>query len=199
MRPLGKILIIGAILIASVALARGFYYAPNEESDSGLQALRPDTSSRSAGALPERLIIPKLGIDADIQHVGITKKGNMAAPNNFVDVSWYKFGTVPGELGSAVISGHVDNALGTPAVFYDLQKLSPGDEIQVKDENGRALRFKVVKKEIYPYNLTGPELEGIFNESGRARLNLITCAGTWLPEAKTNDKRLVVFTEMIGD
>ena len=195
-------MILGAILISGTALVRGFYYAPNDEieSDSGLLVARPTgASSVTTGdvGLPERLIIPKIGVDADVQHVGVTRKGNMAAPNNFVDTGWYKYGTVPGDLGSAVIAGHEDNAVSTPGVFYDLHQLEVGDIIEVVGENGGTLTFRVVDKKIHPYNLTGPELEKIFNTQGKARLNLITCAGDWLPAAKTNDKRLVIYTELV--
>jgi LPXTG-site transpeptidase (sortase) family protein len=197
---LGKLLIIGAILVTATALVRGFYYYPNDEveNDSGLLVARPSDSPRAATALPERLLIPKIGVDADIQHLGITSKGNMAAPNNFVDTGWYKYGTVPGDLGSAVIAGHEDNAISTPGVFYDLNQLEIGDTMEVVGENGGSLTFRVVDKQIHPYNLTGPELEKIFNLEGKARLNLITCAGDWLPQAKTNDQRLVIYTELVN-
>lgn len=203
MKTLGKLLILGAILITGTALVRGFYYAPNDEvdeSDSGLVVSEPSDSGPIATGdvgLPERLIISKIGVDANVQHVGVTRKGNMAAPNNFVDTGWYKYGTVPGELGSAVIAGHEDNAVSTPGVFYDLHKLEIGDTIEVVGENGGRLTFRVVDKQIHPYNLTGPALEKIFNAQGKARLNLITCTGDWLPSAKTNDQRLVIYTELV--
>lgn len=196
-KPLAKILIVGGIIIALLVLWRGLYYVPNDEVDSGLQVASSTQNSLIEVSLPERLIIPKLGIDADIQHVGITKSGNMAAPNNFKDVSWYKFGTVPGARGSAVISGHEDNAISTPAIFYDLHKLVVGDEVIVTIESGERLHFKVTKTEIQPYNLSGPILDKIFNANDSHRLNLITCTGDWLPEAKTNDKRLIVYTELM--
>lgn len=198
MKSLSKILIAGAVVIILLVLWRGVYYAPNSEVDSGLQVASSTQNSLTDAPLPDRLIIPKLDIDTDIQHVGITKAGNMAAPDNFVDVSWYKFGTLPGERGSAVISGHEDNAISTPAVFYDLHKLVVGDEVIVVGEDGERLRFRVTKTEIHPYNLSGPALENIFNAKDANRLNLITCAGDWLPSAKTNDKRLVVYTELVN-
>jgi sortase A len=205
MKTLGKLLILGAILITGTALVRGFYYAPNDEVDldydSGLLISQPNGASSVATGnvgLPSRLLIPKIGVDADIQHLGVTRKGNMAAPNNFVDTGWYKYGTVPGDLGSAVIAGHEDNAISTPGVFYDLDKLEIGDTLEIVGENGGTLTFRVVDKQIHPYNLTGPALEKIFNAQGKARLNLITCAGEWLPDAKTNDRRLIVYTELIN-
>ncbi len=195
MKSLAKFLIFGSLLVALIVLGRGLYYAPNGEVH--YEAATSPGLPTAGGPLPERLLIPKLNIDADVQRLGVTAAGNMAAPNNFTDVSWYKFGTIPGQLGSAVIAGHEDNALSLDGVFKHLDQLEIGDRIYVVDESGKRLEFKVIEKRIYPYNLAGPELERIFNEKGRARLNLITCAGTWLPAAKTNDKRLIVFTELV--
>ncbi len=199
MKTLLRTIIAVGILVAVVVLGRGLYYAPNGDTGAGLLTATgtPPALPNAGGPLPDRLLIPKLGIDTDVQHVGITTAGNMAAPNNFVDVSWYKFGTTPGKLGSAVIAGHEDNALSLDGVFKHLEDLEIGDRVFVVDEGGRRLEFKVVEIKIHPYNLAGAELERIFNATGKARLNLITCAGDWLPEAKTNDKRLVIYTELV--
>ena len=196
-----KLLVVASAIIVLLIGWRLFYYFPNDEVDSGLEAnaggALATSSPTSSRGLPSKLIIPKLEIETDVQRLGVTKSGNMAAPDNFKDVSWYKFGTVPGDTGSAVIAGHEDNAISTPAIFYHLNDLEIGDEVYVVDESGKRLRFKVVRKEIHPYNLSGQKLEEIFNSKDKARLNLITCAGDWLPSVKTNDKRLVVYTEFV--
>ena len=195
MKGFGKILFLGGLLVALLVLGRGLYYAPNGEVH--YVADKTPTLPDAGASLPVRLLIPKLDIDADVQRLGITASGNMAAPNNFVDVSWYKFGTIPGATGSAVIAGHEDNALSLDGVFKHLEDLNLNDRVYVVGESGERLEFKVVEKRIYPYNLSGPELERIFNAKDKSRLNLITCAGEWLASAHTNDKRLVVFTELV--
>lgn len=199
-RNIGKILIAVGILILLLTLGRSFLYAPNDVADSGLQVATATTVT-SAGPYdqPSRLVIPSLEIDTNVQALGITKKGNMAAPDNFTDVSWYKLGTVPGNMGSAVMSGHEDNALSLDGVFKHLEDLKIGDDVYTVDKDGQTVHFKVTDKKIYPYNLAGSELEKIFNAKDKARLNLITCTGDWVSEIKTNDKRLVVFTELVKD
>ena len=212
-KTIGKIFIVAGIISAILILGRGLYYAPNGDLGTGLGIGSSSTSASTtdvASAIkatstpfqkktPSRLIIPKIDVDADIQHVGVTKTGNMAAPNNFIDVSWYKFGTLPGKVGSAVISGHQNNALSNAlfldGVFANLDDLKIGDRVYVMDEFGKKLEFKVVETQVYPYNKA--PLERIFAASGKARLNLITCAGSWLASAKTNDHRLVVYTELV--
>ena len=145
--------------------------------------------------MPVKLLIPKLEIDTDVQHVGVTKSGNMAAPNNFVDVGWWKYGTIPGEKGSAVMAGHEDNALSLDGVFKRLGDLEKGDDVYVVDKSGEKKHFRVIDTEIYPYN--DAPLDKIFHTDDSSYLVLITCAGDWIPEAKTNDKRLVVYAELV--
>ncbi len=200
-KSLGKIFLAGGLLIAMVVLGRALFYAPNDAVDSGLPVATTTATSTPQrvsvpGPLPDLLLIPRLGIEADVQHLGVTKTGNMAAPNNFTDVSWYKLGTLPGETGSAVMSGHEDNAIALDGVFKHLEDLQIGDPVFVVDGNGEKLEFRVTEKAVYPYDRS--PTERIFNATGKARLVLITCAGDWLPKAKTNDKRLVVYTELVN-
>lgn len=202
-RHIGKVLIAVGILVLLVTVGRGFFYAPNDAvEDTGIAVGQELTgaavTSVKPAEQPARLVIPKLKIDTNVQALGITKKGNMAAPDNFTDVSWYKFGTLPGRIGSAVMSGHEDNAVSLDGVFKHLEDLEIGDDVYTVDKSGQTLRFKVTAKKVYPYNLSGPELEKIFTAKDKARLNLITCTGEWVQEIKTNDKRLVVFTELVG-
>lgn len=193
-----KIIIVLALLAGFGLFGRAYFYFPNDEVDSGLptvEQINNTYATTTAIGLPERLIIPKLEIDADVQHLGVTTSGNMAAPNNFTDVSWYKLGTPPGADGSAVMAGHEDNAISLDGVFKHLEDLVVGDSVYVMDKDGNKLEFKVVDSKVYPYD--NSPVEKIFNAKGKARLNLITCAGEWLPSAHTNDKRLVVYTELV--
>lgn len=179
---------------------KSVYFSPKEQlSVSQLKAAElgfKQASTSQVNLLPSRMIIPKLDIDTNVQLVGITKKGLMAVPTNFTDVGWYQYGTVPGDEGSAVIAGHETDNLSRLAIFGNLNELESGDEFYIVQEGGKKLTFKVRRKEIIPYDIQGPKLEEIFNRKGGRYLNLITCAGEWLPEAKTNDKRLVIYAEL---
>lgn len=135
------------------------------------------------------LTIPSLGINTKIQSVGITRKGNMSTPNNYVDVGLYKYGPLPGEKGSAVIAGHVDNGLGTRAVFGNLKNIKEGDKIYVEMEKGVKTRFTVVSISTYDFDAHTDE---VFNQNDNTYLKLITCGGKWIPELRTHDKRIVV-------
>lgn len=150
----------------------------------------PIASPALGRELPRRLIIPALQINAAVQHVGIARSGNMAVPTNYVDVGWYRYGPTPGEKGSAVIDGHVDNGFSIAGVFKRLPELRIGDEIQVTTETGALRRFRVVS--VVVYDLAAVPREEVFSTEGPPRLVLITCNGAWLPNEKTYDKRIVI-------
>lgn len=149
--------------------------------------------------LPVRLVIPSIGVDAPVQYVGLDASGSgeMGIPSNFTDVGWYEGGVRPGMRGSAVIAGHY-NGKGVPeAVFYDLNSLQVGDEVVVVSAERVEDIFEVVKVETYDYDAATSDV--FLSTDGKARLNLITCSGEWLPEQKLFNKRTVVFTEQLTD
>ena len=143
---------------------------------------------------PKKLRIPSVTIDANIQYVGTAKNGNMATPNNFTDVGWFENGIVPGDKGSAIIDGHVDNGLAWPAVFANLGNLNIDDDIYIDTIGGSILHFKVVNIKNYVASATTTE---IFNQNDGNYLKLITCAGVWSILHRTHDQRLVVTAEQV--
>jgi LPXTG-site transpeptidase (sortase) family protein len=178
---------VAAVLFVAT-MARAVLYAPDSEMNTVADTVPTSVSD------PARLIIPALDIDAVVQHVGRNAKGSMAVPTNYTDVGWYRQGPRPGQSGSAVIDGHVNNGLGLSGVFERLHELKAGDDVYVRREDGTRIHFVVTGSRSYPY--TEAPTEVIFNPAGSERLNLITCDGDWLPEAKTYDERLVVFTKL---
>jgi sortase family protein len=155
------------------------------------------TPMLKTNADPVRLLIPIAGINAPIEDVGVTPDNDLAVPvkNPWVDVGWYGSGPRPGERGSAVIDGHLDRPGGFPAIFWHLQDLRMGNEVMVIDASGKTLRFRVTGTGFYsPQDAPIQEIFG--NETG-TYLNLITCAGDWIPSRHQTSLRLVVYTELI--
>ncbi len=138
---------------------------------------------------PKQLRIPSIKVNSKIRYVGITRQGNMATPSNFTDVGWFKYGPLPGEKGSAIIAGHVNNGINLPGVFGHLDNINIGDNIYVDTLGGDHIHYVVTNVEIYDFNAP---TDVIFNQDNGNFLKLITCAGVWVNEYKTHDKRLVV-------
>jgi sortase (surface protein transpeptidase) len=183
-----------AVIIFFGTLVQAVWYAPG----SDLQVPSAEIVPRSLppSEEPVTLRIPRIKINATIQQTGVNGKGNMGVPTNYTDVAWYKHGTVPGQIGSAVIDGHVDNGLGLSGVFKHLEDLQQGDDVYVVTKTGRELHFVVEDTVSYPYK-TVP-LETLFSRDDDARLNLITCGGSWVKSDKTYDHRFVVYTRLVN-
>ncbi len=156
------------------------------EADASIPAPQSDTPEN-----PLRLLIPSLKLDDRIVEVGLGAEGEMdVPPGTTKDVGWYKYGTTPGNIGSAVFGAHVY------AAFSKLNRLAPGDTIYIATSGGKTLRFVVSKTRTYP--LDGIDAEKIFlSTDGKKHLNLITCAGKFSKSHNTYDHRLVVFATMV--
>lgn len=143
------------------------------------------------------LIIPSIHVRAPVEQVGVTPSGNMDVPghNPWEDVGWLREGPQPGQPGSAVIDGHLDRPGGAPAVFWDLNKMHVGDSVMVTDANQHTAKFLVTKIVSYPPN--NAPLNDIFQNNSGSFLNLITCAGAWIPAEHQTTLRLVVYTKLI--
>jgi sortase A len=143
---------------------------------------------------PSTFSIPSLNVNASVESVGLDKKGNMDVPKDDMNVAWYNLGYKPGEKGSAVLAGHYDTRTGGPAVFYNLNKLKPGDSIFIDDENGNKLEYEVEETKTYPFDQF--PLKAVFASNDEYRLNLITCEGTFNKSARNYSHRTVVYSKL---
>ncbi|MCW2763749.1 MAG: peptidase family protein [Marmoricola sp.] len=142
--------------------------------------------------LPVMLKIPAIGVDAAIEYVGNTPQGNMAVPNGPVSVGWYKYGAIPGDLGTSVMAGHVVGPKGEPAVFKRLSELKAGNTLQVVDAKGQTASFMVREIKVYDES---QQHNDVFTSTGGTHLNLITCEGDWDAKRRQYLQRLVVFAD----
>ena len=70
---------------------------------------------------------------------------------------------IPGDIGTATIAGHVNDPLGRPEIFANLEDLQPGDLIIVHLKNTTMdIRFTVDQIEVYTSVLIAPGL--VINE-----------------------------------
>ena len=196
-RAAALVCLIGAL----VALAAGVHLliAPARTSESPsagrgtIGSAEMVAASKGTHARPVRLIIPKIGLDAAIEYVGLTGDHAMAAPSGPDTVGWYKLGPRPGNRGSAVIDGHSGYADGKAAAFDDLPELGKGDTLYIEDASGRLASFIVRKTQLYARDANAAE---VFAPTSSRRLNLITCTGSFDVAAGTHSQRLVVFTDL---
>lgn len=155
-----------------------------------------ETPEVATPGIPVKISIPKIDVEADIESVAMDSEGRMDVPKDDDNTAWYNPGFRPGLNGSAVIAGHYDKKSGAPSVFYDVNKLSAGDEIVVTDDKGVEYTFAVVRLEKYP-DATFP-IQQVFSASDVPQLNLITCQGTWDSASGNYSDRMVVFSKLVS-
>lgn len=171
--------------------------APPTPSSTHLNKIHPNPTPSLNMAAGAHLVISKIGVNAPVEPVHVQTNGSLGTPtrNQWEGVGWYQGGPIPSQHGSAVIDGHLDRPGGAPAVFWRLHELSVGDIVTVEDANGHQQHFQVIKVASYPPN-NAPTAQIFGNSSGNF-LNLITCAGEWIPEQHQTSLRLVVYTTLV--
>ncbi len=146
-------------------------------------------------AMPHQLVIPKIGVRANIESLGVDQNNNFDIPKDPWNVGWYAPGTRPGAMGSAAIDGHLDWYNVGPVVFWRLGDLRPGDRYWVRDSKGRDFGFVATETATCPYN--DCPTQRVFGATDGRHLNLITCHGKFDRAARNYDKRLVVYGDLM--
>lgn len=127
---------------------------------------------------PVAVSVPSIGARSpQVVDLGLQSDRTMEVPADFDLAGWYVHGPTPGELGPAVLAGHVDSAEGGPAVFFRLGELQPGAEVLVERADGSTAVFAVDRVERYAKD-DFPTLE-VYGDTDHAALRLITCGGAF--------------------
>lgn len=157
-------------------------------------ATSPDPTAAQAQAIlapvaaPVRLTIPAIGVDAPVEQVGTDAQGRMAVPSEPDHVAWYSPGVAPGDVGDAVIDGHLDWTSG-PAVFARLGQLRSGDRVVVTRADQSQAVFVVDSTATYAFDA---RVQDLFTRTGVPSLSLLTCSGPWDRQRGTYLTRLAV-------
>jgi hypothetical protein len=194
----GVCLVIGGVIAMLVAVL--------------VQQHAPDPAASAAGrigpagargpalhqSLPVSVAIPTIGVKSKLLRLGRNNDGTMAVPNLITsagEAAWYKYSVTPGQIGTAVIEGHVDSYQG-PAVFFRLGALRPGNRINVTLADGITAVFRVTgvreyAKNKYPANT-------VYAPVNYAALRLITCGGDFDAVTGHYLTSVVVFASLVS-
>lgn len=148
-----------------------------------------------AGPSPVAIKIDRIGLENTVvRAVGVEPNGEMEIPEA-LEVGWYQYGPTPGQQGSAVLAGHIASG-GINGAFLDLDRLEPGDLVEVVFDDGTSTQFEVTKAEQYEkYSLP---FDDVFAETGDPQLVLITCGGEFDSEARSYEDNVVVFATPVA-
>ena len=198
-RP-GRWWIAAVVLLIGAAVALGLGLHGQQRSlagpvDAGKSAASASQASPAARSLPVTLSIPAIGLNVPLSQLGLNPNGTVQVPTNFQEPGWYRYGPAPGQLGSAVILGHVDSYLG-PAVFFKLRTLRPGDQVQVALADGVTTHFVVRQVAMYPKTQFPTVL--VYGSHGYSGLQLVTCGGVFDTQTRSYLSNVIVYTSLVS-
>jgi hypothetical protein len=187
----------GAVTIAAATLAQ--QHAPQPAAGAA-GAIGPASAKGPSlrRSLPVSVDIPAIGVHSKLLHLGVSADGSIEVPSVATSASkaaWYKYSATPGQIGSAVIEGHVDSYHG-PAVFFRLGALRPGDHIDVTLADGITAIFRVTGVREYAKSKFPARI--IYGAADYAALRLITCGGTFDYATGHYRSSTVVFASLDG-
>jgi sortase (surface protein transpeptidase) len=128
--------------------------------------------------MPVSVEIPAIGVHSVLLRLGVKPDGTMQVPplQQPRAAAWYRYSVTPGQIGTSVIEGHIDNDQG-PAVFYRLGALRPGDLVNVRLADGVTAVFRVTG--VRQYLKSAFPAKTVYHTARFAALRLITCGGAF--------------------
>ncbi|CAL9623107.1 class F sortase [Streptomyces sp. enrichment culture] len=164
--------------------------APSAGPSESAASAGPDSDGPREAARPRRILVPRIGLDARIEPVGVSGDGTMTVPEDPAVAGWYRFGPAPGAgRGSAVLAGHVDDETGDLGAFAALYEVRRGDRVEVRRGGAGPVVHRVVSRRTVPQDELDPS---VFRREGDPVLTLITCAPPFLPDRGGYQSNLVV-------
>ncbi|MCJ1713106.1 class F sortase [Curtobacterium sp. VKM Ac-2922] len=153
----------------------------------------PAAPAAKSDATPTRVSIPAIGVDATLEDLHRGSAGELDPPTGWDDAGWFSDGIVPGQVGPAVIAGHVDSPTSA-AVFFRLDELVSGDQIHVAMSDGTTRTFTVDRteraaKSAFPTS-------DVYGVTPTPTLRLITCDGVFDTATGHYTDNLIVFAEL---
>lgn len=152
-------------------------------------------SPTSVVALPKALEIPAIHVKSSLTQTGINKDRTLETPpvTQPEQASWYQESPRPGQLGPAIVLGHVDGS-GRRGVFYKLHELRPGDLINITRQDGSTVVFLVyhverASKKAFP-------TQRVYGNTQGSELRLITCGGAFDRSADSYVDNVIVYASL---
>lgn len=190
------IIIIGVVLPSLPAkVASPVAQVAPAQTPSLAPAAAPAPVKSSTPATPsDHLTINRIGINAPVTSVDLTKEGAIDTPKTLWQVGHYDKSAVVGAAGTAVIVGH-SGAPGQVGVFENISHILAGDIITYTHIDGTSVSFRVISSRAYSVNNDTAKL--LVAPTAAASLNLISCYGNWDQKSYSYDQRWIVKSELI--
>lgn len=182
-----------AAVLATTALLAGCG-APSAPRPAAAPA-EPSSTTQSESATvakPAEISIPKIEATSALVELGLNADQTVQVPpvDKPLQAGWFTGAPKPGELGPAVVLGHV-NGGGQAGIFSRLHELTAGDEILIRRTDNTTVRFTVVRVDQVPK--TNFPTEEVYGDTAGPELRLITCGGTFDKKANHYRDNVIVY------
>ena len=187
----------GAAAIGVAVLAQQHAPSPAAAAAGTVGPAAPKEPSLRRSS-PVSVAIPAIGVRSPLLRLGLNPDGTIAVPDlstSADEAAWYKYSVTPGQIGTAVIEGHVDSEVG-PAVFFRLGALHSGDHIDVTLADGMTAVFRVTG--VREYTKADFPTEMIYGPTHYASLRVVTCGGTFDYATGHYLSSVVVFASLVS-
>jgi hypothetical protein len=192
----GALLIVGGAVAVSIALGAQEHAPQPSLTAAGATGPSAGRARSLRHSLPVAIEIPAIGVHSALLRLGVKADGSIQVPPLYKrpsEAAWYKYSVTPGQIGTSVIEGHVDNYAG-PAVFFRLGALRPGDKVDVRLADGVTAVFRVTGVRQYPKSRFPART--IYRQTRYAALRLITCGGAFDYSTRQYLSSTVVFASL---
>jgi LPXTG-site transpeptidase (sortase) family protein len=156
----------------------------------------PAAPAARSSATPVSVSIPAIGVQSDLEDLHRGSAGELDPPVDWDSAGWFSDGIVPGEVGPAVIAGHVDSPTSA-AVFFRLDELVAGDEVHVAMSDGTTRTFTIDRSERAAKSAF--PTSDVYGTTPTAQLRLITCDGVFDTATGHYTDNLIVFADLSSD
>ncbi|QRP45975.1 class F sortase [Amycolatopsis sp. FDAARGOS 1241] len=190
------VVLTGALLFSVTLSACGSDAAPAPAAAKPVPTSVPVTKPFT-GLRPTSVEIPKIGAKSSLITVLPNKDGQISVPSvkTPMQAAWYRLSPVPGDVGPAIVLGHVDGN-HQPGIFYKLKDVSPGDEVDIERSDGKKLKFVVDHKDEVPKD-TFPT-QAVFGNTDKPQLRLITCGGVFDHAEHSYKDNIIVYANLVA-
>ena len=163
------------------------------------QLVTPPADGQAVAAMPKSdpvsVDIPKIGAHSTLIPLGLNLDNTVQVPpvTQPMQAGWYSYSPTPGEIGPAVVLGHVDGNKKA-GIFYRLKEMAPGDDVEIARKDGSTARFVVTKVDEVPKDVF--PTPSVYDNTPDPELRLITCGGVFDHQSHNYLDNVIVYAKL---
>jgi LPXTG-site transpeptidase (sortase) family protein len=148
-----------------------------------------------ARSIPTWVDVPSIAAHSTLVRLGLNADKTVQVPpvDEPLQAGWYQNSPTPGEVGPAVVLGHIDGD-HQEGIFWRLHEVKTGDKVSIGRQDGSTLTFLVTKvdqvaKSDFPK-------DAVYGDTSDPELRLITCGGAFDASSHNYLDNIIVYAKL---